>query len=197
MKQKIDRRAEIYSKSLDLFAQKGYSGTSMSMIAKALGMTKPNLYHYCSSKEDLFYRIHLDYVQKHLIPIVEEAEQLPDPIDRIAFVLKRQAMLSTTDKATRVLIPDIANLDRGHHNEITLVWRRMYDIVYNSIKELKESGRTYKSRESFLTFLGFAMAMWTAYWFDYGRQVNAEEFAETLVQTFLNGLLRPQLGIAE
>jgi hypothetical protein len=73
----------------------------------------------------------------------------------------------------------------------------MYDIVYNSIKELKESGRTYKSRESFLTFLGFAMAMWTAYWFDYGRQVNAEEFAETLVQTFLNGLLRPQLGIAE
>jgi len=55
MKQKIDRRAEIYSKSLDLFAQKGYSGTSMSMIAKALGMTKPNLYHYCSSKEDLFY----------------------------------------------------------------------------------------------------------------------------------------------
>jgi AcrR family transcriptional regulator len=197
MKQKIDRRAEIYSKSLDLFAQKGYSGTSMSMIAKALGMTKPNLYHYCSSKEDLFYRIHLDYVQKHLIPIVEEAEQLPDPIDRIAFVLKRQAMLSTTDKATRVLIPDIANLDRGHHNEITLVWRRMYDIVYNSIKELKESGRTYKSRESFLTFLGFAMAMWTAYWFDYGRQVNAEEFAETLVQIFLNGLLRPQLGIAE
>jgi hypothetical protein len=38
------------------------------------------------------------------------------------------------------------------------------------------------------------MANWTVFWFDYGRQVNADELAETLVQTFLNGLLRPADG---
>lgn len=191
MRQKLNRQSEIYNKALELFIEKGYNGTSMLMIAKALGMTKANLYYYCSNKENLFYRIHLDYVQKHLIPIVEEAEQIPDPIDRIAFVLKRQAILNTTDKATRVLIPDIANLDRGHHNEIILVWRKMYEIVYNSIKELQALGKANKFRESFLTFLGFGMANWTVYWFDFGRRVNAEEYVETLVQTFMNGLLRP------
>jgi hypothetical protein len=41
------------------------------------------------------------------------------------------------------------------------------------------------------------MANWITFWFDHSRQVNAEELAETLVQTFLNGLLRPQLGTAE
>jgi len=86
-KQALDRRSEIYPMALDLFIQKGYSGTSISTIAKALGMSKANLYHYCSSKEDLFYKIHLDYLEKHFIPIVEEAEQLSDPKDRIAFVL--------------------------------------------------------------------------------------------------------------
>jgi len=35
------------------------------------------------------------------------------------------------------------------------------------------------------------MANWTAFWFDYGRQVNAEELAETVVQTFLSGRLYP------
>jgi hypothetical protein len=35
------------------------------------------------------------------------------------------------------------------------------------------------------------MANWAVYWFDYGRQVNAEELAETVVQIFLNGVLYP------
>jgi AcrR family transcriptional regulator len=196
-KQNSDRRSEIYSVALDLFIQKGYSGTSISMIAKALGMSKANLYHYCSSKEDLFYKIHLDYLKKHLIPIVEEAEQLSDPRDRIAFALKRLTLLNATDKACRVLVPDIINLNRSHHKEIISIWRRVYDLVCGSVKELKRSGRTAKFRESFLTLLGFGMANWITFWFDHRRQVNAEELAETLVQTFLYGLLRPQLGIAE
>jgi TetR/AcrR family transcriptional regulator len=191
MQKGLERRYDIYRKVLDLFIQKGYSGTSISMIAKALGMSKANLYHYCSSKEDLFYKVHLDYLEKHLIPIIEQAEQLPDPRDRIAFVLRKLTLLNATDKACRVLVPDIVNLNRSHHTEIVSIWRRAYDIVCNSVKELQQSGRAAKFRESFQTLLGFGMANWTAFWFDYGRQVNAEELAETLVQTFLNGLLRP------
>ena len=191
MPQNLDRRSDIYCKALDLFIQKGYNGTSISMIAKALGMSKANLYHYCSSKEDLFYKVHLDYLEKHLIPFIEEAERLPDPRDRIAFVLRQLTLLNATDKATRVLVPDIINLNRSHHSEIISIWRRAYDVVCNSIKELQQSGRAAKFRESFQTLLGFGMANWTAFWFDYSRQVNAEELAETLVQTFLNGLLRP------
>lgn len=192
MPQNLSRRSDIYCKALDLFIQKGYNGASISMIAKALGMSKANLYHYCSSKEDLFYKVHLDYLEKHFIPIIEEAEQLPDPRDRIAFVLRKLTLLNATDKACRVLVPDIVNLNRSHHSEIVSIWRRAYDIVCNSVKELQQSGRASKFRESFQTLLGFGMANWTSFWFDYGRQVNAEELAETLVHTFLNGLLRPE-----
>jgi TetR/AcrR family transcriptional regulator len=163
------------------------------MIAKALGMSKANLYHYCSSKEDLFYKVHLDYLEKHFIPIIEEAEKVSDPRERIALFLKQLTLLNANDKACRVLVPDIINLNRGHHSEIISIWRRAYDVVCNSVKELKLSGRTTKFRESFLTLLGFGMANWIAFWFDYGRQVNAEELSETLVQTFLNGLLRPAI----
>ena len=187
----LERQSEIYRKALDLFIKRGYHGTSMSMISKALGMSKANLYHYCSSKEDLFYKIHLDYLQKHLNPIVEEAERLPDPKERIAFILRRLTLLNTSSKAGRVLIPDIANLNRRHHTEIISIWRKAYDVVCNSIKELQHSGKAAKFRESFLTLLGFGMANWVVFWFDYGRQANAEELAETLVQTFLNGMLSP------
>lgn len=189
----LERRSRIYRKALDLFIQKGYHATSISMIAKASGMSKANLYHYCSSKEDLFYQVHMDWLEKHIIPLVEEAEQLPDPRDRIAFVLRQLALLNTMDQASRVLLPDIINLNRSHHTEIISIWRRVYDVVYNSIKELHHSGRATKFRESFQTLLGFGMVHWIVFWFDYGRQVNAEELAETVVQTFLNGLLYPEV----
>jgi AcrR family transcriptional regulator len=192
MGENLDRRSKVYCKALDLFIQKGYSATSISMIAKALGMSKANLYHYCSSKEDLFFKVHLDYLEKHIIPVIQEAEAVADPRDRIAFVLRRLTLVNATDKASRVLIPDIINLNRSHHYEIISIWRRVYDVVCNAIKELQQAGRAVKSRESFQTLLGFGMINWTAFWFDYGRQVNAEELAETVVQTFLNGVLHPE-----
>jgi hypothetical protein len=130
-------------------------------------------------------------LQRHLVPFVEEAESLPDPKDRIACVLRQLSLLNATDKSTRVLVPDIINLNRSHHSEIISIWRRAYDVVCDSIKELQQSGRAAKFRASFQTLLGFGMANWTAFWFDYRRKTNAEELAETLVQTFLNGLLHP------
>jgi AcrR family transcriptional regulator len=192
MGENLARRSEIYCKALDLFIQKGYSGTSVSMIAKSLGMSKANLYHYCSSKEDLFFKIHLDYLEKHIIPVIKEAEALGDPRDRIAFVLRKLTFMNAMDKASRVLIPDIVNLNRSHHYEIISIWRRLYDVVCTSIKELQQPGRAVKFREPFQTLLGFGMVNWIAFWFDYGRQVNAEELAETVVHTFLNGVLHPQ-----
>ena len=192
MPRQLRDRSDLCAKALDLFALHGYKGTSISMIAKALGTSKANLYHYCSSKEDLFYKVHQYFSETRIIPIIEEAEKLPDPRDRIVFVLKRITLMNATDKATRVLVPDIINLNKSHHSEIVSIWRKAYDIVCNSIKELQQSGKAAKFRDSFLTLIGFGMANWVVFWFDYSRQCNTEELAETLVQTFLYGVLQPK-----
>lgn len=48
------RRREILLKSAAEFIRSGYAGTSMSALARALGMQKASLYHHFSGKEDLF-----------------------------------------------------------------------------------------------------------------------------------------------
>lgn len=50
----FDRRADILRIATDLFLEKGYAGTSMSMLAKAVGVRKASLYHHFPSKEALF-----------------------------------------------------------------------------------------------------------------------------------------------
>ena len=184
----FERISEIYTKALDLFLKNGVDATSMSMVAETLGMSKANLYYYCSSKENLLYQVHIDFLQRRFLPILEEAERLPDPAERVALFLRKFTILNTSSRANRVLVHEVHRLDRNHHNEIVLIWRRAYDMVRDALKELQRSGRAAKQRVSFLTFMWIGMVFWVVYWFDYGRQANAEELAEIIVQTFMSSL---------
>src|SRR5215216_3708871 len=51
------RREELTQVAARLFAERGYRGTSLGDLAKALGMQKASLYHHISSKEDLLWEV--------------------------------------------------------------------------------------------------------------------------------------------
>jgi AcrR family transcriptional regulator len=161
----------------------------MSMIADTAGLNKASLYYYCSSKENLLYKIHLDFLQRYFEPILVEAKRMPDPKERLEFILRKFTLMCTSSQASQTLVHEMRSLDRPHQEEIMAIWRKGYDLVRAAIEELQKSGQATKFRRSFLTFLGVGMAFWTIYWWDYSRQGNDEELADTLVQTFLYGLL--------
>ena len=52
-----DTEERLLDHSLTLFAEKGYEAASVREIIEATGVTRPVLYYYCSSKEDLFKRL--------------------------------------------------------------------------------------------------------------------------------------------
>jgi AcrR family transcriptional regulator len=192
----IDRKSEIYEKALDLFVKNGYDATPLSMVSGTLGMSKGNLFHYFSSKENLLFQIQLDFLRKRYIPIIEEAERILDPADRISSFLRQVTLLNTSTKANRVLVHEVQRLEKSHQSEISKIWRRGYELVSDSIKDLQQSGRAPKLRVSFLTFILLSMPFWVVYWFDYSRQANASELAEAIVDTF-KSMLVPMLPITD
>jgi AcrR family transcriptional regulator len=52
-----DTEERLLDAALTLFADKGYEAASVREIIEAAGVTRPVLYYYCSSKEDLFKRL--------------------------------------------------------------------------------------------------------------------------------------------
>ena len=50
--------------ALELFAQRGYSGTSLAQIAQRLGIRKPSLYNYYRSKDELFLELFEDSLER-------------------------------------------------------------------------------------------------------------------------------------
>ncbi len=47
----------LLDEALTLFASKGFAATSVREIIEATGVTRPVLYYYCDSKQDLFERV--------------------------------------------------------------------------------------------------------------------------------------------
>ncbi len=51
---RLDKQNRLLSAAIKVFADAGYSGASMDVIAAEAGLSKPTLYHYFPSKEALF-----------------------------------------------------------------------------------------------------------------------------------------------
>ncbi len=59
----VSTRQRLRVVAAELFAERGYAGASMTVIAKRVGVRKPSLYNYCSSKEELF----MDLLEEGLV----------------------------------------------------------------------------------------------------------------------------------
>ncbi len=81
-------KALILKEALELFTSKGYEGTSMDDIAKAVGIRKASLYSHFTGKESIFSAIfvdilveYTDYVDK--LTNVDETDDVVDHLKRI------------------------------------------------------------------------------------------------------------------
>lgn len=185
----MDKLQQICDKALEMFIAHGYAQTPLSRIASAVGLTKAGLYHYFKSKEELLFLIHDRHLKANFIPILEQAEEIADPQERITFFIRTYTKHSMTeDPSPRVLIHEVGNLLPQHRRVITDVWKRTLDLLRNAISELEQTGGISEVNKSFAAFAALGMCSWTFYWFDYDRKDSADELAETYVDIFLKGL---------
>jgi AcrR family transcriptional regulator len=184
-----DQLDKLYKKALDLFNSRGYDNTSVSQLAKVLNLSKGGLYHYMSSKQHLLFLIYENYLEKHFIPIFEEATEISDPNKRLTHVIQSLATLAATQPSVRVLVHETRRLDPKYQKKIKRVWAWAFHVIRDAITELQSSTNAKKLNSSFAAFALLGMTSFTFYWFDYKRKESAEELSKTLSEIYLKGLL--------
>jgi AcrR family transcriptional regulator len=77
----LRRRVDILKSAAAAFRRRGYHGASVAEIARALRMTKGNLYYYFRNKEEILYACH-DYSLTVLLALVDKVEAEGGPPDQ-------------------------------------------------------------------------------------------------------------------
>ena len=114
-----DTKERILETALELFAQSGYLGTSMSDIAKELGITKGALYKHYTSKQEILNSI-VERMNKMDYERAEEYEMPETEPDGFA-----EAYLQTPIEKIRTY--SMAQFDHDlHHEEVDAV--QLFDI---------------------------------------------------------------------
>jgi len=186
------RRAEICRTAAQLFRDRGFDATSVSDVARALGMTKAGLYHYFESKEALLFEIMsygLDRVRDEvLVPI----RAIRDPEERLHQIVIRHASISTQGRgAVTHLNDEIRALPPASRRQLEERMRKYVDIVRDTLAELKASGRLRDIDPTVAAYSLIGMILWLPRWFRQDGRLTQQQVAKEMAKLVLSGLLYP------
>ena len=183
------RKAQIYRAAAELIVQKGLDATSMNDIAKAVNLTKPGLYHYITGKKDLLFSIMqfaMDTVESF---VVEPAQSIEDPEDRLRFILERHAGMTEYVREITILADELPALTLEHREHIVARKRRYLDFLRTTLHELKNQGKLRDLDVNIAALNVFATILGIARWFDPHGRLTGQQVTQETTQFILGGLL--------
>ncbi|MGH9103371.1 MAG: TetR/AcrR family transcriptional regulator [Acidimicrobiales bacterium] len=172
------RQLDAREAALTLFAERGYHGTTMNDIARALGIRAPSLYNHVRSKQDILREIMVSTTKALMAGYERATAGTDDP-----------------EAALRRAIEDFVRHHAGHHREALIGNREMSSLDEGTRAWVAAQRRAYaegicgliergRARGSFDTssprlaaFAMLEMGVSVARWFRGDGRLSADEIA--------------------
>ncbi|WP_281260712.1 TetR/AcrR family transcriptional regulator [Murinocardiopsis flavida] len=171
-----------------VFNERGYEGTSMEDLARALGITKSAIYHHVSGKQELL-RQALDRALDALFAVTAEPGAAAGPaIDRLEHVVRGSVTVLVAE------LPHVTLLLRVRGNTAVerraLARRREFDqIVAGLVREGAAAGEIRADIDPEIAGrLLFGMVNSLIEWYRPGRGLDGAELASVVAAVAFDGL---------
>lgn len=182
------RSLEIIQAAAHLFHEKGFHATSMNDIATAMKLTKPGLYHYVESKEELLFAI-IDYAMCLLQEVViNPAKAIPDPRQRLDLIIERHAQLVMGNKVIVILTDEMSGLSAEHYEVVIQHKRDFFQLLRSTLEELDTAGRIRALNSTVVAFSIFGALLWLPRWFNPAAELTPEAVIHEVKQLINQGI---------
>ena len=182
------KRLGILSQSAVLFAQHGFTGTSITMIAEACGVSKALMYHYYNSKDDVLFDLLADHLN-HLVTVVEAAaESTKNGKERLIAI--SSALLEAyrgADAEHQVQISSLKLLPQAQQSVLKELERKLVVIFSDAIAAALPAMADKHDILKPLTMSLFGMLNWHYLWFRDGKGMTRESYARMAAGLVLAG----------
>ena len=182
----------MYETAAKLFAKRGFAGTTLQDIADEMGISRPALYHYVKSKDELLARVVIDMTEGNTAQILSlAADSTLTPIEklyRIAHVMACNRALQPSrflllKRSEADLSPELAEI---HQRNERAVLRALIGLIDEGVTA--GGFRPVNARSAALAVIG--MCNWVAWWFHDDDAAVAGEVADDLADIAVAALIR-------
>lgn len=185
------KREAVLTTAVRFFNEKGFNATSLDDVAETLNVTKPTIYYYFKSKDEILF----DCIQQGLVLLRQAAERVEaqggSGCERLESLAHDYALCMTQDfcicitrTADHELSPESRVRFRALKREIDEMMRK---VVADGIAD----GSIAAGSERLITFTMAGALNWIARWYDEGGPMSREEIAHGVVEVLMRGL-RPR-----
>lgn len=173
--------ADILERSAALFAAHGYAATSLGEVADALGMSRPALYHYFSSKDEILGRI-IEELTEAGRQALADADVATGPADEALARLVRCLLIpiAQTPGRYRMLWTADATVNSGARDQDDDLQRSVIRTVTKVIADGVSSGVFRRCDKRLAAFTILGMINWAAWWYTPKRGPSIDELCDTI-----------------
>ena len=183
----LHRRERILNNAAELFSQKGYSGASVSELAKMLGVTKPFIYYYMKNKQDILEQICVATIDlPHLVMDESFSEDL-SPTDALYKFIRRFAWAqSNNQNYVSVFFREELNLSPEVHRYV-IKRRKEFDKRLEEVLIKGVETGEFRIADVPVTVYAIAgMVCWIFTWYKPDGRLTLEEVAVLFADLTLN-----------
>lgn len=188
------KRSLIMREAAAAFRRFGFHNVSLDEVTKSLEISKPTLYTYFPTKEQLLFECHslaLDLGDRS----VEHANRVGrNGLDRIVQMLDHYVRQLTGDAGAMTVLTDLHALTPEHRDEIRKRRDRFDRVLRRWVQEGIDDGSIHPGDPALTVMVFMGAVNWLHAWFSHAGPRSGDEVAEHFSRIFGRGLAAEPAG---
>jgi TetR/AcrR family transcriptional regulator, cholesterol catabolism regulator len=181
------RRRGVLQAAAALYAEQGYRATSMNDLAARVGLSKPALYHYVRSKEDLLVELYEEVLRANTDSVSAIEVGSRRAIDALREVVVQRVVYTCEHQALlRVFFEEEAGLPRSALEEVLRARRQYEDVVIAiALRAADQDGLEIGTTPRIYVKALLGAANWVYKWYDPAGRLGPRALGEEIAAALL------------
>lgn len=182
------KREVVLETAVTLFNERGFRATSLDDVARQLGVTKPTIYQYVGSKDEILF----DCVVRGLEMIRTAAEAATQGHQtgrgKLEAAMHAYALAMTRDFCRCVTRTADTELSEESRKEFRRLKRSIDEMMRGMVQAGMDDGSLRAGNARVVTFTLSGALNWIGRWYEPSREMDPEFIATNVVRTLVAGL---------
>ncbi|WP_342363692.1 TetR/AcrR family transcriptional regulator [Terrarubrum flagellatum] len=187
------KREAVLTTAVRFFNMKGFHATSLDDVALALNVTKPTIYHYFASKDDILFACVQLGLNRIRDAVETAAAQGGSGLDRLRALMREYALVMTRDFGVCVMRTSDDQLSQESRAKFRAGKREIDKVLRGVIADGVADGSIAPGDVRAIAFTLAGALNSIARWYDPKGPATAQDVADQTVAILVDGL-KPSRG---